>query len=189
VGWLGPGRLIEDVVVVVDAAGLVVSAGPASGLAAWMAGGPVEPETELSFDGFVMPGVVDRHVHVGLSDPTRIVANGVTAVRDLGWPPRVIHRLAAASEDSSFGGPLIRAVGPMLTCRGGYPTRAGWAPRGTGLEVRGPDDAGRATREVLAASSAAVVKVALNAEAGPVLYAPAWTSSRTARGRSASPTI
>jgi imidazolonepropionase-like amidohydrolase len=123
----------------------------------------------MHVDGFVIPGVVDRHVHIGLSDPGAVVAAGVTAVRDLGWPPDVVFSLADASESPSFNGPLIRAVGPMITCRGGYPTRSAWAPPGTGREVDGPDDAARATRESLDRSGIPVVKVALNAEAGPTL--------------------
>lgn len=116
-----------------------------------------------------MPGVVDRHVHIALSDPGAVVAAGVTAVRDLGWPPDEIFSSADASEGPSFDGPLIRAVGPMITCPGGYPTRSGWAPPGTGLEVRGPEEAASAVRDVLGRSSVAVIKVSLNAEAGPTL--------------------
>jgi imidazolonepropionase-like amidohydrolase len=126
-------------------------------------------EEEIAADGFLMPGVVDRHVHIGMADPGAVLLGGVTAVRDLGWPPEEVLPLADASESPSFTGPLIRAVGPMLTCLGGYPTRASWAPPGTGREVRGADEAARAVREVLPASGIPVVKVALNAEAGPTL--------------------
>ena len=177
--WLGPDRLIEDAAVVLDG-GRVVYAGAARELAVTVGGergpetlsgapAPPEPDKEIHVDGFVIPGVVDRHVHIGLSDPGAVVAGGVTAVRDLGWPPEVVFPLADASENPSFNGPLIRAVGPMITCQGGYPTRASWAPPGTGLEVAGPDEAGRAAREVLARSGIPVIKVALNAEAGPTL--------------------
>jgi imidazolonepropionase-like amidohydrolase len=177
--WLGPGRLVEDAVVVMDG-GRVVFAGPASELGVAVAGergretlsgepAPPEPDEEIHVDGFVIPGVVDRHVHIGLSDPGAVVAGGVTAVRDLGWPPEVVFPLADASESPSFHGPLIRAVGAMITCRGGYPTRSAWAPPGTGREVDGPEDAARGAREFLDRSGVPVVKVALNAEAGPTL--------------------
>jgi imidazolonepropionase-like amidohydrolase len=126
-------------------------------------------EEHIEIDGFLMPGVVDRHVHVAMSDPGAVVIRGVTAVRDLGWPSDDVYSLAEASESPSFNGPLIRAVGPILTCAGGYPTRAGWAPPGTGREVRGPEEATEAVGEVLDRSDVAVVKVALNAEAGPTL--------------------
>ena len=48
------------------------------------------------------------------------------------------------------------------------PTRSSWAPKGTGVEVRGSADAAEAARNLLA-GGAAVLKVALNADAGPTL--------------------
>ncbi|HEV8421431.1 MAG TPA: amidohydrolase family protein [Actinomycetota bacterium] len=177
--WLGPGRLLEDALIILEG-GRIAFAGAAAELGVAVAGergretlsgqpAPPEPDQEIHVDGFVMPGVVDRHVHIGLSDPGAVVAGGVTAVRDLGWPPEAVFPLADASESPSFNGPLIRAVGPMITCRGGYPTRSGWAPAGTGREVSGADEAARVTRETLDRSGVAVVKVALNADAGPTL--------------------
>lgn len=157
-GWLGPGLVVEDLRVTVEA-GVVLAAGPA--IAA--------PDgEEIHVDGFVMPAVADRHVHVELSDPMAIVRGGVTAVRDLAWPPDRIFPLAALSEMPSFEGPLIRACGPMLTTDGGYPTRAEWAPEGTGRAVWGPEDAAGAVGEIREAGGTAV-KVGLNADAGPTL--------------------
>jgi imidazolonepropionase-like amidohydrolase len=157
--WLGPGRLQEDVAVVIQER-RVAFAGPGKDAP--------EGEEEIAVDGFVMPGVVDRHVHIGLSDPEGVVARGVTAVRDLGWPPEVIFPLSEASEGSTFDGPLIRCAGPMITCPGGYPTRSGWAPTGTGMEIRGVDEAAAAATSLLE-RGAAVLKVALNSDAGPTL--------------------
>jgi imidazolonepropionase-like amidohydrolase len=162
VGWLGPGRLVEDVLVVVEGA-RVAYAGPRAAYP-----GDYEVEDVARLDGFLMPGVVDRHVHIGLAEPAAVVRGGVTAVRDLGWNPEDVFRDAEASE-GPFDGPLIRAVGPILTCPGGYPSRAGWAPTGTALEVRGPEEAAAAVKLVLGLSGLAVIKVALNAEAGPTL--------------------
>src|SRR5206468_7500524 len=119
---------------------------------------PPEPEEEIRVDGFLMPGVVDRHVHIGLSDPGAVLAGGVTAVRDLAWPAETIFSLAEASESPSFNGPLIRCAGPMITCTGGYPSRASWAPKGTGVEVHDSADAAEIARHLLA-SGAAVLKV------------------------------
>ena len=113
-----------------------------------------------------MPAAADRHVHIELSDPMAVLLRGVTAVRDLAWPAERIFPLADASETPSFSGPLIRAVGPMLTAPGGYPTADRWAPSGTGRELHGPEDAAAAVRD-LAARGAAAIKVSLNAEAGP----------------------
>jgi imidazolonepropionase-like amidohydrolase len=179
VAWLGPGRLVEDALIIADG-GRVAFAGPAVALGVAVVSergretlsgkpAPPEPDQEIHIDGFVMPGVVDRHVHIGLSDPGAVVAGGVTAVRDLGWPQEDVFPLADASESSSFNGPLIRAVGPMITCHGGYPTRSSWAPPGTGREVNGPEEAHEATRDVLARNGIPVIKVALNSDAGPTL--------------------
>jgi imidazolonepropionase-like amidohydrolase len=179
VAWLGPGHLVEDALVILDR-GRVAFAGAAGELGVAVAGehgretlsghpAPPDPDEEVHVDGFIIPGVVDRHVHIGLSDPGAVVTAGVTAVRDLGWVPEAIFSLADASESPSFNGPLIRAVGSMITCRGGYPTRSAWAPAGTGREVHGPEDAASAAREMLRRSGVAVVKVALNADAGPTL--------------------
>jgi imidazolonepropionase-like amidohydrolase len=155
--WLGPGRLTEDAQVVCEG-GRITYAGPATTIG--------DADEEVVVDGFVMPAVADRHVHIGLSDPAAVLRGGVTAVRDLAWPPERIFSLADASEMPSYNGPLIRAAGPMLTGHGGYPTNAGWAPAGTGRELAGPDDASAAVAD-LAARGAAAIKVSLNAEAGP----------------------
>ena len=155
--WLGPGSLVEDAQIVCEGA-LVTYAGAATAIQV--------ADREVRVDGFVMPAVADRHVHIELSEPASVLAGGVTAVRDLGWPVERIFPLADASEMPSFDGPLIRAAGPMLTAPGGYPTRDGWAPPGTGRELTSPEDAVAAVEE-LARLGAAAIKVSLNAEAGP----------------------
>lgn len=155
--WFGTGRLVRHAAVVADG-GVITYAGPS-------AGSPPADE-RIEVDGFLMPAVADRHVHVRLADPGAVLLGGVAAVRDLAWPPDEIFPLADASELPSFHGPLIRAAGPMLTGRGGYPTADRWAPAGTGLELEGPEHAARAVEE-LARRGAAVIKVSLNAEAGP----------------------
>ena len=114
------------------------------------------------------PGFIDAHVHIGFHRPEDVVRGGVTTVRDIGWPPNVIRPLAEASRDDSFDGPEIFAVGPILTAPGGYPTSAGWAPKGTGLEIDSPGAAQGAVDE-LARAGAAAVKIALNPPVGPVL--------------------
>lgn len=134
----------------------------------WVGSARLAPEAdeELDVDGFLMPAAADRHVHIGMADPGAVLLGGVTAVRDLAWPPDVIFPLADASELPAFNGPLIRAAGPMLTAPGGYPTNDRWAPPGTGLEIRGPEAAAKAV-VALADRGAAAIKVSLNAEAGP----------------------
>jgi len=134
----------------------------------WVGSARLAPEAddELEVDGFLMPAAADRHVHIGLADPGAVLLGGVTAVRDLAWPPDVIFPLADASELPAFNGPLIRAAGPMLTAPGGYPTNDRWVPPGTGLEIRGAEEGAKAV-VALADRGAAVIKVSLNAEAGP----------------------
>src|SRR5215217_1880935 len=156
-GWFGPGALVPSAAVVVDA-GEVVYAGPSAGAAA--------AEEIVHPGGFLMPAVADRHVHIRVSDPAAVLYRGVAAVRDLAWDPDDVFPLAEASELPSFNGPLIRAVGPMLTGPGGYPTRATWAPARAARELHGPDDAANAVR-LLADRGAFAIKVSLNAEAGP----------------------
>ncbi|HET7929044.1 MAG TPA: amidohydrolase family protein [Actinomycetota bacterium] len=155
--WLAAGSLVSDAAVVCDG-GRVTYAGPRSSAP--------HVEERIELEGFLMPGVADRHVHVRLSDPGAVLLGGVTAVRDLGWVPDEIFALANASELPSFNGPLIRAAGPMLTARGGYPANASWAPAGLGRELAGTQDAAKAVDE-LAGMGAAAIKVALNADAGP----------------------
>ncbi|MGH2660573.1 MAG: amidohydrolase family protein [Actinomycetota bacterium] len=155
--WLGPGKVLNDVAVVCR-----------GGEVSWVGSSRLAPpaDEELEVDGFLMPAVADRHVHIGLADPGAVLLGGVTAVRDLAWPPDVIFGMADASEMPTFNGPLIRAAGPMLTGPGGYPTADRWAPPGTGLEVRGAEEATKAVLS-LADRGAAAIKVSLNAEAGP----------------------
>jgi imidazolonepropionase-like amidohydrolase len=156
--WLAPGRVVPDLQITCrgDA---IAGVGHA---------GPVPDRAELLVaDGFLVPAGADRHVHIELGDPVAALRRGITAVRDLAWPADRIFPLAAASEAPGFDGPLIRAAGPMLTAPGGYPTRDAWAPEGTGLEVADGDAASAAVDD-LSARDATVIKVSLNAEAGPV---------------------
>ena len=130
--WLGPGRVVEDAQIVTQD-GAIAYAGTAT---------PIEAaDREIDVEGFLMPAAADRHVHIELSDPSAVLTGGVTAVRDLAWPPDRIFPLADLSELPTFEGPLIRAAGPMLTARDGYPMKASWAPAGTGRELDGGEDA------------------------------------------------
>lgn len=157
VAWIGPGRLVRDAAVVLDGGQIAY---------ARAAVGAPGADERLEVDGFLMPAVVDRHVHIRLADPGSVLLGGVAAVRDLAWVPAEIFALADASELPSFNGPRIRPAGPMLTAPGGYPTAAGWAPAGAAVELEGPEHAARAVA-ALAERGAAAIKVSLNADAGP----------------------
>ena len=157
--WVGPGQLVEAPAVVLDGA-RIAYAGPA------VSAPPAE--REITGAWFLMPGAVDHHVHIRLSDPKAVLNGGVTLARDLAWPADDIFPLADISQATEFAGPVIEAAGPMITAPAGYPTRAPWAPQGTGVEVRGAEEAAAAV-ERIAAQDPAVIKVALNADAGPTL--------------------
>jgi imidazolonepropionase-like amidohydrolase len=133
--------------------------------------GSVEiPEVVKTVDAtglILIPGFIDAHVHVAFADPHEIVAKGVTTVRDLAWTPEEIWPLVARSRSPRFDGPLMIAAGQMLTVERGYPTRAGWAPQGVERIVR-PGEARDAVAEQVE-RGASVIKVALNAAAGPTL--------------------
>ncbi|HWC14158.1 MAG TPA: amidohydrolase family protein [Actinomycetota bacterium] len=123
------------------------------------------------FDGrglTLVPGFIDTHVHIGFYRPSDLLAGGVTTVRDLGSPEAEIFPLASRSRRDGFDGPRVLAAGPILTAPGGYPTRAAWAPPGTGREVADATQARSAVVD-LAAAGAVVVKVALNPPVGPTL--------------------
>ncbi|HEX9774385.1 MAG TPA: amidohydrolase family protein [Actinomycetota bacterium] len=107
------------------------------------------------------PGLIDTHVHLGLHLPSLVLASGVTTVRDLGWP---LDRVAALQHQD---GPRVLFAGPMLTAPRGYPTRASWAPKGTGREV--DHRTARAAVAELAEAGACVIKVAQEPRAGPLL--------------------
>ncbi len=116
----------------------------------------------------VVPGFIDAHVHIGFASPEQVLANGVTTVRDLAWPPDRIFPLVEASRDDAYNGPTIHAAGPMITAPDGYPLRAGWAPAGTGVAVTTPTEA-RAAVDATVERGASVIKVALNPPVGPTL--------------------
>ena len=128
-------------------------------------------DATMSFDAtglLLIPGFIDAHVHIGFFEPIQLLRGGVTTVRDLAWPAETIFPLAEASTAADFEGPRILAAGPMLTVPNGYPERAGWAPRGTGAALESADQA-RTLVDSLARRGAAVIKIALNPAAGPVL--------------------
>ncbi|HEU4849447.1 MAG TPA: amidohydrolase [Terrimesophilobacter sp.] len=122
-----------------------------------------DPEPEAHLAGTVLPGFRDAHVHLGLVDGTELLAGGIAAVDDFGWELDL-----ARTWPTSPGFPRVTIAGQLLTAPGGYPTASGWAPPGAACEIAAPDDAPAAVDRQLEAG-AAFIKVALNADAGPVL--------------------
>lgn len=106
-----------------------------------------------------LPGVVDRHVHLGLVDRALLADGPVTEVHDLGWDPREVAAWAADPPS----GIRVRYAGPFHTAPGGYPTGRSWAPDAAVRHVATPREAAEAVADVVAAGGFAV-KVALHAE-------------------------
>ncbi len=121
--------------------------------------------------GVCLPPLTDHHVHLHLIDEHRLAAGGIAAVLDLGGDP------ASLARRDRDGMPHAAYAGAFLTAPGGYPSGRSWAPPSVVREVRDPSlhpgvPSGAATAvDEQAEFSASVVKVALNAAAGPVFDA------------------
>jgi hypothetical protein len=112
--------------------------------------------------GALMPGVVDRHVHLGLVDGAALANTAVVEVHDLGWVPSIARGWKI---DPPTGG-LVRIAGPFLTALGGYPSDRTWAPSGSVRELAGPADGVRAVDEA-AAQGHDLIKLVLHS-GGPL---------------------
>jgi len=97
----------------------------------------------------------DFHVHLDLIGPAVVASGGLARVLDLG----------SAGPVTAGSVEVVRA-GKMLTAVGGYPSTRPWAAGGLFREVA-DDDVDAAVAEQVA-TGAAVIKIALNLEAGPV---------------------
>ncbi|TFC75905.1 amidohydrolase [Cryobacterium sp. TMS1-20-1] len=117
--------------------------------------------------GAVYRGFLDAHVHLALIDPGQLVDGGIARVIDLGgWLPD------GKREDM----PDVAYAYQFLTAPGGYPRQSGWAEPGWCREIATAADAAAAV-DLQAAAGASVLKVTLNAVAGPVLNAEALTAA------------
>lgn len=120
----------------------------------------------IDLPGVLLPGFTDHHVHLQLHPADALeplAAAGFSRVIDLGGDPDV---LAVLAEPDPFAAALEFA-GAFLTAPGGYPSDRAWAPSGSWREIASADDAELAVTEQVAAG-ASRVKIALNADAGPV---------------------
>lgn len=119
--------------------------------------------------GVSLPPLTDHHVHLHLIEEDGLAARGIAAVVDLGGDP---VSLARREHD---GIPRVAYAGAFLTAPGGYPVGRPWAPGEISREIADasthpgvPGGAATAVDEQ-ASFGASVVKVSLNAVAGPVL--------------------
>ncbi|SIT84387.1 hypothetical protein [Microbacterium sp. RU33B] len=121
--------------------------------------------------GVALPPFVDHHVHLHLIDAHALAEGGIAGVVDLGGDPVALAQLPKGAM------PHVAYAGAFLTAPGGYPVGRSWAPTAISREVTDaslhPGVSGGAATAVdeQAAFGASVVKVALNADAGPVLDA------------------
>ncbi|GAA1797543.1 hypothetical protein [Agromyces neolithicus] len=121
--------------------------------------------------GTMLPPLIDHHVHLMIIGVDALAETGLAGAVDLGSPLDVVS--AGRRRD---GFPRIDYAGNFLTARGGYPAGRPWASPGSVREL----DAERADRRAALpraaetavreqqAFGASVIKVALNADAGPV---------------------
>lgn len=117
--------------------------------------------------GTCLPAFTDHHVHAHLVDIDALPARGIGRVLDLGGDPASLAR-------RRHGLPRVAYAGAFLTAPGGYPSGRSWAPDAIVCEVShgsphpGVPGGARTAVDAQADAGAAVIKIALNADAGPV---------------------
>ncbi|MEZ5331980.1 MAG: amidohydrolase family protein [Thermoanaerobaculia bacterium] len=146
---------ISDGAVLVED-GRIVAVGPAATVVV-----PAGAEIVEAGDRFVVPALIDNHVHVldrlgGRSEElAHWLAAGVGTLVDCGSS---IEGLRAAARTDTGGGPRILGSGPILTAPGGYPLLGSVGM--PGLEIADAAEAGHEARLLLAAG-ADLLKVAI----------------------------
>jgi imidazolonepropionase-like amidohydrolase len=133
---------------------------------------PTLPHELLVLGGdshWVVPGIVDAHVHLGF-DPAagddRLdragvsgLNTGLVGVRDLGAPLRRASRWQTGHRTPVIGSPFVAVSGPILTAVGGYPSRS-WGAGGFAEFVNSPVHA-RSLVQQLASQGVDLIKIAL----------------------------
>ncbi|MEV8252971.1 amidohydrolase [Rhodoglobus sp. NPDC076762] len=119
--------------------------------------------TAVRLPGVLLPGFRDAHVHLGLTEPRALVAGGLAAVDDLGGHP---DRLREWSHDDAVA--AVQYAGAFIAAPGGYPSKRAWAATLAVAEVSTGEEAMAAVAQQLV-DGASFIKVALNADDGPVL--------------------
>ncbi|WP_136707505.1 hypothetical protein [Agromyces sp. H66] len=121
--------------------------------------------------GTRLPPLVDHHVHLMIVGAHALADTALAGVVDLGAPLDLLT--ARRAHD---GLPHVEFAGAFLTAPGGYPAGRPWAVAGCTREVSAATGDGRGSLPGPAetavseqrAFGASVIKVALNAAAGPV---------------------
>lgn len=166
---------LEDAALLIGADGRVVALGTREEVLARVGPGEVR---QARTDGYVVPGLINMHVHLGLALPgamseavdgasdaqvvllmadaaARTLRAGVTTTRLVGESRYLDIDLRAAIERGAVPGPRIFTACHALCCTGGH----GWDA--DGLEADGADGFARATRLQLRAG-ADLVKVCVS---------------------------
>jgi imidazolonepropionase-like amidohydrolase len=171
--WAGGSATPELGIVIVDGAGRIAEI--RYGLA------PHLPHELLILGGerhWVVPGIVDAHVHLGfhpgqsgiggtgggtgggtVGGTASIPVTGLVGVRDLGAPMDWAARWRTGHRAPAPGAPFVAVSGPILTAPGGYPSRS-WGGGGYAEFVDSAAD-GRSRVQHLAAEGVDVIKFAL----------------------------
>jgi imidazolonepropionase-like amidohydrolase len=117
--------------------------------------------------GTSLPAFADHHVHAHLVDIDALPARGIARVLDLGGDPAALARRPS-------GLPRVTYAGAFLSAPGGYPRGRAWAPDAIVCDVSNPSPhpgvpgGARTAVDAQADAGATVIKVAMNADAGPV---------------------
>ena len=160
--WTGGDSEPEAGVVVFDGAGIV--------RAIHLGERPSLPHELLVLGGvnhWVVPGIVDAHVHLGFdpgldeggSGTVSGLRTGLVGVRDLGAPLRLAGIWQTGRHKPPRDTPFVAAAGPVLTAPGGYPAQS-WGASGYAEFLTGPAQA-RSLVQRLAADGVDLIKIAL----------------------------
>nr|WP_296064170.1 amidohydrolase [uncultured Actinoplanes sp.] len=121
------------------------------------------------FPGTLLPGILDAHVHSGLTDLAVLRAGGIAGVWDLGSVPSRVAGLVGRP-----GFPGVRYAGPFLTAPGGYPSDRSWAAPGSWRTIGSAAEASEAVGAA-AAGGATLIKMTAHA-GGPRMDLPTMTA-------------
>ena len=121
--------------------------------------------------GTMLPPLVDHHVHLMIVGADALADTAIAGILDLGAPLDLV-----AARRHRDGLPRADFSGPYLTETGGYPVGRPWAIPGCAREIEPEHGSGRSALPSAAetavseqqAFGASVIKVALNADVGPV---------------------
>ena len=147
---------------------------------------------------YVVPGLIDSHVHFGLTASINAFAfwkrpqldrslamyrngliallNGVTTVRDLGAADHGVIRYSQLVEQGDLLGPRVVACGQFIVMTGGH----GWD---WGREADGPDEVRKAVREQVRAGAGVIKFMATGGMSTPgSVHSPELSAAELAAG-------